>query len=177
MYKRFLRVFDRDLSVHAVIFGYIFGIVFSFSTGELRSAVSIPDMSSAFLQNDGFSLFLQAASEQIIYAFSIFFTGFIPYTAFISSAILFVRASLASYSSLQLALHGAAEALYILHTLSSAFMLCACFAISKCAYKHMHADSQTISAKSSLSYATEFLFFVGIMLILLFCRNIALAFV
>ena len=177
MYKRFLRVFDCDLSTHAIISGYLFGLIFALFTGRDLSAQAIPDMSSTFLQSGGVPAFMQVASEQMVYAFFIFFTGFIPYTAFISSAILFVRASLASYSSLILAFHGVSEALYILHTLSSVFIICVCFAISKCAYRHLHAEGRTASAKNTLSYTFEFLFFSGIMIILIFCRNIALAFV
>lgn len=171
MYKKLLRIFECDLSTCAVIFGYIFGLVFSASSA-LLSTDSIPELSSVFLQNDGFSAFMQTSSEQIIYTAVIFLTGFIPYTSVISSGVLFVRASLASYSSLLLALCGASEALYVLHTLSSAFTLCICFAVSKCAYRYSKSDT-----RSTLSYALEFLFFTGIMFILIFCRNVALAFV
>ena len=166
-----MRVFECDLPLYALIFGYIFGLVFSASSGML-STVNIPELSSVFLQKGGFSAFMQTSSEQIIYLAVIFLTGFIPYASIISSCILFARAFLASYSCLLLALDGASEALYILHTLSGAFALCLCFAISRCAYKYSKSGS-----RSTLSYTLEFLFFTGIMLILLFCRNIALAFV
>ena len=171
MYKKLLRVFEYDLSTSAVIFGYIFGLVFSVSFGPMPIGI-IPDLGSVFLQKGGFSAFMQTASEQIIYISVIFLTGFIPYTSFISSVVLFIRASLASFSCILLALCGTSEALYVLHTLSGAFTLCICFAVSKCAYRHSRSDSRSTS-----SYALEFLFFTGTMFILLFCRNIALAFV
>ncbi len=171
MYKKLVRVFECDLSTYAVVFGYIFGLVFSASSG-LLSVKDIPELSSVFLQKGGFSAFMQTSCEQVIYLTVIFLTGFIPYASIISSGILFIRAFLASYSCLLLALDGATEALYILHTISSAFLLCICFAVSKCAYKYSKSNT-----RSALSYALEFLFFTGIMFTLLFCRNIALAFV
>ena len=166
-----MRVFECDLSVYALIFGYIFGLVFSVSSGSLY-AHNIPELSSAFLQKGGFSAFMQTSSEQVIYLTVIFLTGFIPFSSIMSSGMLFIRAFLASYSCLLLALGGASEALYILHTLSSVFTLCICFALSKCAYKYLGSGT-----RSTLSYALEFLFFTGIMFVLMFCRNIALAFV
>lgn len=171
MYKKLVHVFEHDLSTYAVVFGYIFGLIFSASSGMLSNP-DIPDISSAFMQKDGFSAFMQMSSEQALYLAAIFLTGFIPYASIISSGILFIRASLASFSCLLLALDCASEPLYILHTISSAFTLCICFAVSKCAYKYSKSD-----ARSTLSYALEFLFFTGIMFTLLFCRNIALAFV
>lgn len=164
-------VFECDLSVYALIFGYIFGIIFSASS-VLLSTANIPELSSVFLQKGGLASFMQTSSEQIMYLAVIFLAGFIPYASVISSCVLFIRAFLASYSALLLALDGASEALYILHALSGAFALAVCFAVSRCAYKYSKSDS-----RSALSYTLEFLFFTGIMLILLFCRNIALAFV
>ena len=171
MHKKLMRVFGCDLSVYALIFGYIFGLVFSLSSESLY-ARSIPELSSFFLQEGGFSAFMQTSSEQIIYLLIIFLTGFIPYASIISSCILFIRAFLASYSSLLLALSGAGEALYVLHTLSSAFILFVCFALAKCAHTHSCSDT-----RNTLSYALEFLFFTGMTCILIFCRSIALAFV
>ena len=166
-----MRIFECDLSAYALIFGYIFGLVLSVSSKSLY-AQSIPKLSSVFLQKGGFSAFMQTSSEQVIYLAVIFLTGFIPYASIISSGILFIRASLASYSCLALALQGASQPLYVLHALSSAFILCICFAVARCAYRHSRSDT-----KNALSYTLEFLFFTGIMLILLFCRSIALAFV
>ncbi|MBQ2252280.1 MAG: hypothetical protein II329_04850 [Clostridia bacterium] len=171
MYKKLMRVFECDLSVYALIFGYIFGLVFSTSSG-LLSTDSIPELSSVFLQKGAFSAFMQTSSEQVIYLTVIFLTGFIPFSSIMSSGILFIRAFLASYSCLLLALGSTSEALYILHTLSSVFTLCICFALSKCAYRYSSSGT-----RSTLSYALEFLFFTGIMFVLMFCRNIALAFV
>ena len=171
MYKKLLRVFECDLSAYAVIFGYIFGLVLSAFTLLLPND-TIPALDSVFLQNNGFSAFMQTSCEQVIYTAAIFLTGFIPCTSLISSCVIFIRASLASYSCLALALQGASQPLYVLHALSSAFILCICFAVARCAYRHSRSD-----AKNALSYTLEFLFFTGIMLILLFCRSIALAFV
>lgn len=177
MYKKLLCVLDCDLSTHAVIWGYFFGVVFPLFTGTLLSAEAIPELSSVFLQKDGFAIFMQSVSEQIIYTVIIFLMGFIPYAGIISSSVLFVRALTAAYSSLILAHSGASEALYILHTVSSAFALCICLAVSKCAYKYSHSGNQKDWSKNTSSYTLEFLFFTGLMFTLLFCRNVALAFV
>lgn len=177
MYKSFLRVLKCDLSLHATILGYIFGLVFPAFTGGVLSVESIPELGSVFLQKGGFSLFMQTASEQAIYTCIIFFIGFIPYAGIISSCVLFIRSFASAYSSLMLALGGASEALYVLHTFSSVFILCICFALSRCAYKYSHSENQSSQVERTISYALEFFFFTGLMFIVIFCRNVALAFV
>ena len=178
MYKRFLCALDNDLSAHAAIFGYIFGLIFSLFTSDGDLFADIPSITSSFLEKDGILLFIQAVSDQTVYAALIFFTGFIPYSSFLSAVILFVRAALASYSSFLIALRSDSKALYLLHTLSGCLIICALWAISKCAYRHLHSENSLESSeKNSLSYLFEFLFFAGVIFILMFFRNIALAFV
>ncbi len=174
MQKRLYLFLNLDLSVAAIITGYILGLFIPFLSVNARIVFDVQTVSSAFISGGGFNEFLYTACKQSIYPMLIFLLGFIPCSSMPCSGILFMRAALASYSSLIIFSSGASNRLYILHALCSISMIAICWALSKCAISY-GSDERT--NKSSLLYTFKFLFFVGLIFIIVFCRHIALAFI
>lgn len=166
MSKRVLRIFSADFSSPALALGYLFGLFLPQIFGVSLLSLAPGGIVSPFISRDGG--FLPTLYIQSVYPIVIFIIGFIPCARIFSATVIFIRASLASYSSLALSFSGASGGEYLLHTISSVALVTVCWAISKCA-----SDSKN----SASLYALKFLFFSGIFLIILFCRSVALAFV
>ncbi len=174
MQRRLYSFLNADFSTPSLILGYIFGLFIPMFFKSVPFLSHISEIKSVFMSDTGFNEFISLACTQTVFPILIFISGFIPCCAPISAAVLFLRSALASYSSLALAFSGASDYLYVLHTICGIFVLAVCWAISKCS----HANAQEKSSpRDSLLYTLEFLFFVGILFITVFCRHIALAFV
>ncbi len=174
MQRRLYSFLSRDLSVCGAAIGYIFGLFIPFIFRDTSISFDILSVSSVFISGGGFGEFFSLACIQAVYPTLIFLLGFIPCSAPLCALIVFTRSALAAYSSLSLSLSGASDSLYLLHALCGVCMIALCFALSRCAHAFMQGDR---SDRSSLLYAFEFLFFVGLIFITVFCRQVALAFI
>lgn len=174
MQRRLYSFFSSDLSIYGAVIGYFFGIFIPFIFRDTAISFDISSASSVFISGGGFGEFFSLACIQAVYPTLIFLLGFIPCSAPLYTLIIFIRSALAAYSSLMLSLTGASNALYLLHALCGVCMIAICFALSRCAHAFMKGDR---SEQSSLMYAFEFLFFVGLIFITVFCRQVALAFI
>ena len=166
MLRRIKRVLSADLSGAGLILGYLIRLLLPILLGIPLILPEGASSVSPFL--DGNVSFVRVLCTQAVYPIVIFILGFIPCSRIFASAVIFVRAALAAYSSTAVALYCGAGAEYLLHALSSAALTVLCWAVSKCA-----SDAQ----RNSSLYTLKFLFFSGILLIILFCRAVALAFV
>ena len=166
MSKRILRIFSADYCSAALITGYLFGLLLPQVLGHSILFLAPGKTVSPFLSDGG--EFLSTVCVQSVYPITLFILGFIPCARIFSALVLFIRASLASYSALALSFSGASNGEYLLHVISGATVIAVCWAISKC--------SSDARENASL-YALKFLFFSGIFLIILFIRSVALAFV
>lgn len=171
MLKRTFRLLETDFSVYSAIFGYIFGLILPFFTG---CETDIPELSSVFLQNGGFSLFLKKSAVQAIYPISVFILGFIPFSSLISSTIIFFRSALTAFAAFMLTTNARPDLLYFVHTISGICTVFVMLAISKSAVKFSHSSDTSAEARL---YTLKFLFFSGILMLILFCREIAIAFI
>lgn len=166
MSKRVLRILSADFSSAALVLGYLIGLLVPLILGEHLIALCPLGTSSPFLSGEGD--FFDVLCIQSVYPIIIFLLGFIPCARLLSASAVFIRSSLASYSSLALCFSGADIGEYLLHTVTGLALSLVCWAISKCASDAQGAPSL---------YTLKFLFFSGIFFIILFCRSVALAFV
>ncbi len=174
MQRRLYSFLNADFSTVALALGYIFGLFIPAFFKSIPFSSRVPEIASVFMSDRGFSEFISLTCMQAVYPVLIFILGFIPCSSPFLSGILFLRASLASYSSMSLAFSGASNYLYLLHTVCGIFLLAVCWALSKCALGYVPKKS---SPRNLMIYTLEFLFFTGILFITVFCRHIALAFV
>ena len=174
MQRRLYSFSSRDLSVYGAAIGYIFGLFIPLIFRDTVISFDISSIGSVFISDGGFSEFFSLACVQAVYPTLIFLLGFIPCSAPLCALVIFTRSALAAYSSLALSLSGASNALYLLHALCGVCMIAVCFAVSRCAHSFTKSDR---SDQSSRVYAFEFLFFIGLIFITVFCRQVALAFI
>lgn len=165
MSKRLYRLFSADISTPALIIGYIFGLFIPLILKDSAFDVTVRDPVSLFITEP--DAFIPTLCIQAVYPFIIFLAGFIPCSSLASAPIVFIRSALVSYSSLALSFSGISDAKYILHTICSVLLVTLCWALTRC----------SDDAKGyPMLYLLKCLFFFGIFFIILFLRDVSLAF-
>ncbi len=171
LFSQNFKVTEKHILI-SLISGYLFGTLLPFFSEEAALCGKDVVLTSLFLSDGYLFPFIRILCREMIFAFPIFLIGFIPYTEMFILPVLFLRAFLASLSSFSLTLCRSSSALTVLHTVCGVFSLSVLWAMARCAL-----NINTKERTDTKSYTLKFLFFSGLVFIMMFIRQTALAFV